>query len=59
MATMLYRKGTELKVNNDLMCDTITVEDKDIALYLSDGWFKTYNETDDEKPKRGRAKAAD
>lgn len=62
MATMLYRAGTETKINNDLMCDTITVDDVDIELYLSDGWFLTYNETAvdaPQAPKRGRPKAGE
>jgi hypothetical protein len=45
MATMLYRAGKEMLVNNDLWCDTLTVEDDAVDAALADGWCLHYSET--------------
>jgi hypothetical protein len=45
MATMLYRAGKEMLVNNDLWCDTLTVEDEAVDAALAEGWCLHYSET--------------
>jgi topoisomerase IA-like protein len=42
---MLYRAGKEMLVNNDLWCDTLTVEDDAVDAALAEGWCLHYSET--------------
>lgn len=42
MSQMLYRKGSEIKVNNLWDCDTIVADNEtEVAELLKEGWHKT------------------